>query len=679
MALLAQAQPLNRPREFRPGTVSRPEQIPASRLRTQLDHLPIQARTRAMNWLRSIHFTDLDLQSLHTDPEGGVFYVDEFPPPAGSSVESPESSEPTLSAAAVPLNPFPVGLAFHSRPGAPNVIYLNFVGATVTNTAWNNSTGRGVIEARPFSTDSDYSTFSDSEQTAIRRIWQRVAEDYAPFNVDVTTEPPSSLGTRTAMVLITRNTDASGANNPSSSAGGVAYVNVFAGFNFNYYRPAWVYHNNLGNSEAYIAEAASHEAGHNMGLSHDGLTSGSDYYGGHGSGEISWGPIMGTGYNRNVSQWSKGEYYLANNTQDDLSVLAGKMGYAADDHSDVLGNATELEFVGTNVSSTTPETDPVNTQRANKGVLQRNTDVDVFVFTTGPGDITFSVNPWITGNSTRGGDLDLALELRDPNDSIVASSNPATQTGAQIQTTVAQGTYYLVIRNSGAGSPLTASPTGYTSYGSLGQYFIKGSVAPVQTVAPTVQLTVNPNNPDWGSVTPRNGSYAEGTSVELVATPATHFEFVGWTNDASGSANPLNLTLDNDRSVTAIFRATMTLNSPTPHWWLAANGVAGNFEAAVNQIGANGIPLWQSYVAGLNPNDPASRLLCEMERTEDGDVIRWNPVSGRTYTVLVSSEILGPFDLLPGATDLPSNTSSVTNAAGDSSSRFYRVEVKNPE
>src|SRR6185295_11944565 len=101
--------------------------------------------------------------------------------------------------------------------------------------------------------------------------------------------------------------------------------------------------------------------GHNLGLSHDGRTDGAQYYGGHGSGETSWGPIMGTGYNRNVSQWSKGEYYLANNTQDDLAIISAKISYRTDDHGDTLGSATALVITGgTNVVSTTPETDPTN-------------------------------------------------------------------------------------------------------------------------------------------------------------------------------------------------------------------------------------------------------------------------------------------------------------------------------
>ncbi|MES2439843.1 MAG: zinc-dependent metalloprotease family protein, partial [Verrucomicrobiota bacterium] len=388
------------------------------------------------------------------------------------------TEEPTVAAeAAVPISPFPSQLVFNSRPGAPNVIYLNFMGESVTGTAWNTSLGRTVIPAVPFSTDSDYSTFSDGEQTAIKRIWQRVSEDYALFDVNVTTARPSSFTTRTAMALITRSTDENGAANPGGG-GGVAYIGVFATSSFATYRPAWVYFNNLANNESYIAEAVSHEIGHNMGLSHDGTPT-SEYYGGHGSGEISWGPIMGTGYNQNVSQWSKGEYYLANNTQDDLSVIASNMPYRSDDHGGTRTSATALVISGeTSIGSTTPEDDPTNSNKSNKGVLERGGDVDVFSFVTGGGPVNLAVNPWITPSGTRGGNVDILVELYDEGGTLLQASNDAVRTGAVIDATLPEGRYYLHVKSSAAGNPLVSPATGYTAYASLGQYFITGTITP---------------------------------------------------------------------------------------------------------------------------------------------------------------------------------------------------------
>jgi hypothetical protein len=213
------------PREFPPGTVRRIEDLPPGRLRTQIERLPAQARDRAVAWLGNFHFTDLDLDSLPVDPAGGIFYADHFNLAADAAANP---GDPGVAAAAVPVSPFPANLRFHSRPGAANVLFINFSGESVSNTAWNTSLGRTVIPAVAFSTDSDYTTFSDAEQLAIKRIWQRMAEDYAPFNIDVTTERPAPFGTRTAHALITRNTYANGQDNPAATAGGVAYVNAFA-------------------------------------------------------------------------------------------------------------------------------------------------------------------------------------------------------------------------------------------------------------------------------------------------------------------------------------------------------------------------------------------------------------------------------------------------------------------
>ena len=272
-------------RQFHPGNVRQAQDLPPGRFRERLANLPEAARLRALEWLRDFHFTELDLHSLHIDASGGIFYADTF---TLQATPVPSADEPVIGAAAIPITPFPANLKFHSRPGSPNVLYLNFAGETITSGEWTNEVGRGSIPAVACSTDADYSTYSDTEQLAIKQIWQRAVEDYAPFDIDVTTERPATFTTRTAHALITRNTDANSDPNPYSSSGGVAYVNVFASSSYATYRPAWIYFNNLGNDESYIAEATAHEIGHNLGLSHDGRTDGTEYYGSHGSGDTSW-------------------------------------------------------------------------------------------------------------------------------------------------------------------------------------------------------------------------------------------------------------------------------------------------------------------------------------------------------------------------------------------------------
>lgn len=465
--------------------------LPPSALRDRINSLPAPAQARAEGWLRTFEFPPEDVTALHVDHEGGVLYTCEFP-----AVETTdEPPEPILfedsQAAPIPVAPFPDSSKFHSRPGSTNIIYLDFDGHIIVGTAWNNSLGRTQITARAFSTDSDASLFSDTEQAAIKRIWQRVAEDFAPFDVDVTTEAPASFHNRVSHCLITRNTDVDGHANPSSSAGGVAYVGIFAGGNSAYSSPAWVYHNNLSNSEANIAEAASHEIGHNLGLSHDGILNGATYYNGHGTGVTSWGPIMGTGYGRNISQWSRGEYYLANNSQDDLIIIAGKLSYRPDEADASPTTAPFIQLINNRfIQATTPETDPADSSPVNKGIISFTNDTDMWAFVAGTGTVSISVRPWIGPSGPRGGNLDIKAELLNPQGVVLASSDPTSETIADISATVDAGLYYLRIQNSSFGNPTSSTPTGFTSFGCVGRYFITGMVADATGVmiAPTAAI-----------------------------------------------------------------------------------------------------------------------------------------------------------------------------------------------
>ena len=178
---------------------------------------------------------------------------------------------------------------------------------------------------------------------------------------------------------------------PSSSwygsAGGVAYI---GSFDWSSDSPTYVFSNKLGNgNEKYVAEATSHEAGHTLGLYHDGATGGTTYYSGHGS----WAPIMGVGYYEAITQWSKGEYAGANNTEDDLAVmLTNGASYRLDDHGDWIDNATMLAGEVLDGS----------------GLIERTGDMDVFGFQTDAGDITINVDP-----ADRGPNLDILVQILD--------------------------------------------------------------------------------------------------------------------------------------------------------------------------------------------------------------------------------------------------------------------------
>src|SRR5262249_22697296 len=158
----------------------------------------------------------------------------------------------------------------HSRPSCTKKIYLDFKGFTTSGTAWNSAFTSGAdIVSAPFDMDGDPTTFNATECAVIQNAWQRVAEDYSPFDVDVTTEDPGVEALRKP----TTSDAAYGVRvviSPTSAwypnAGGVAYV---GSFNWSTDTPCFVFSSNLGpNDERYIAEAAAHEVGHTLGLSH---------------------------------------------------------------------------------------------------------------------------------------------------------------------------------------------------------------------------------------------------------------------------------------------------------------------------------------------------------------------------------------------------------------------------
>jgi hypothetical protein len=195
------------------------------------------------------------------------------------------------------------------------------------------------------------------------------------------------------------------------------------------------------------------------------------------------------------------------------------------------------------------------------------------------------------------------------------------------------------------------------------------------TVNPTVsfELSVTVNNPAWGSVSPTNGTYAAGSSVELQATPATYYRFNQWNGDATGTNNPLTIVLNTNTSVLAVFGEVFTTNHPTPHWWLADYGYTNDFETAVTAIGANGIPLWQSYIAGLDPNDPESQFRLTWQPTPDGAsyVLHWNTVADRVYSIWSSTNLSAGFTPVPGAANLPWTIQNFTNVLDDASIQAF--------
>jgi|GEM_PF-2482874 len=88
--------------------------------------------------------------------------------------------------------------------------------------------------------------------------------------------------------------------------------------------------------------------------------------------------------------------------------------------------------------------------------------------------------------------------------------------------------------------------------------------------------TLSANGVGGGTVSasPSQSSYSSGTVVTLTASPALNWSFSGWSGDASGTANPLQLTMNGNKTVTATF-VPVPPSTSTPEATFCADFNAG--------------------------------------------------------------------------------------------------------
>ena len=216
----------------------------------------------------------------------------------------------------------------------------------------------------------------DDEMDAIQIIWQRVAEDYAPFDVNVTTQDPG-FPRSTGRPQATRSTGPgpSSPTPPTPRSAASRWSRLprrlrLLGALHTYYQPAWCFSGAVRHQA--IAECVSHEVGHNLGLDHDGQCPATALL--HRPRAV--GARHGGGLLRAGPQFSKGEYADATNTEDDFAVMAshGVMP-RTDDHTNVDHTATVLIGLAT-------------------GIVSSSADYDLFSFTvSSTGSVTFVAGP----------------------------------------------------------------------------------------------------------------------------------------------------------------------------------------------------------------------------------------------------------------------------------------------
>ena len=351
-----------------------------------------------------------------------------------------------LTGAIHPLSTVP---ALSSLPGAPASLYLNFTGDTIPSFG-----GYSNIVIPAYDQDGDPTTFSDGELASIRTIWSCVAEDYAPFDINVTTVPPSNMAHG-----VTEKVDIGGNGAwAGGDAGGLCYVGDFTYASVP--NIAFVFSSNLANGDPrFTGDACSHESGHGFGLVHQSVYSGTtlvqEYNPGPGDGTA---PIMGDSYAAQRSLWWYGQSDVSSTTyQDDMAVISGPtdgFGYRAEPGDTSPADAFSLLVQNGN-------------QVSDSGLIIHPSDQDYYSFTSGPGVVGFTVSVQDGVNN-----LSPRIELLDASGStVIASAGPSATFSASITATLPSAGSYRIMVTSSDGR-----------YGNVGHYSISGTI--IATASP---------------------------------------------------------------------------------------------------------------------------------------------------------------------------------------------------
>ena len=331
----------------------------------------------------------------------------------------------------------------NSYPAAKATIFLDFDGQFVEGTPWNGG--------KPF-----YCQPSGLSDAQVTEIFDRVSEDFRPFDLNVTTDSTVFLAaplTNRIRVIVT----------PTSGwYTGVGGVSFTRSFTWGDGTPAFVFPDRLGWKMKSIAECCSHESGHTLGLSHQAKYNEScallaTYNDGKGMGETGWAPVMGNSYGRNFSGWNNGPTPSGCTIdQDNLSIITGINGfsYRADDHQDNPENgASKIQHEDSTIQG--------------EGIITTSTDIDAFELDfIEQGRLRLNALPFSVGPDNQGANLDIMLQLLNDQFEVIETYDPLDRLDAAIDTVLNAGKYYVLVK--GAGNLYT------TNYGSLGSYTLSG-------------------------------------------------------------------------------------------------------------------------------------------------------------------------------------------------------------
>lgn len=353
---------------------------------------------------------------------------------------------------------FPVGLqsrgievpVLNSNPDASRTLYLDFDGHEQFN--WN---GRSQNTSTPvFDVDGQRGHFNSTELQIIEDAWAAAAEDFAPFDINVTTVDPGGMKDGISLrVAIGGYADDwyMDPNSKKKRTSGVAKMDNFT--NPKLPNIAYVFAETIAVDRRDIAvddvalligSTIAHEAGHAIGLQHK---SEFDLAGNelveYSGGEGDWTPIMGANMQQDRTIWTGKEYTLKSAPRqiqgdDDLYVLNDLLGARIDDHGQDLESATSLGTLNAFRNSA-----------VGLGIVENVADTDTFTFTvseTGPltiqllaNDVSANLDSFLSFGPT------VSFGITDTH-----HSSPADDLNAALTVfNVTPGQYYVNVRSVG--------------------------------------------------------------------------------------------------------------------------------------------------------------------------------------------------------------------------------------
>ena len=275
--------------------------------------------------------------------------------------------------------------------------------------------------------------------------------------------------------------------------------------------------------------------------------------------------------------------------------------------------------------------------------------------TSNPITVTMNGNKSITANFVAQGNYALTVGVSPTGSGSVILNPPGGSypSGTQITLTAnaASGTSFSSWSGdtSGTSNPITVTMNGNKSI--TANFVAQGNYALTVGVSPTGSGSVILNPP--------GGSYPSGTQITLTANPASGFSFSSWSGDASGTSNPITVTMNGNKSITANFVAqgnyalTVAI-SPTGSGSVTLNPAGGSYPSGTQvTLTANPASGYSFSSWSGNASGTSNPITVTMNGNKS---ITANFAAYYTLTVAASPMGSGSVKLSPSGGSYPSGT-----------------------